>query len=142
VSGGEELQRELPCTLLIASTKVMGPLPHRRLDKLERDFAAGKDGLERARSPTVLEATARALLGHGLRSLDPSTVRVVRLNPSAQREHVDTLFRTGANGRNIDRIDEPGCCTVLELDNGESTVDTGINAEDPHDAPPNKLSWT
>src|SRR5262249_4940202 len=87
-----------------------------------------------------LEAARGALLGHRLGALNPGVIGTVRLNPGAQREHVDAFLRAGANSRNVDRIDKPWRRAVLELDNGEAAVDSGIKAEDSHDAPLNRLS--
>jgi len=75
-----------------------------------------------------------------LATLDPGTIGTVRPNPSLQCEHVDTFLRAGANGRNIDRIDEPWRCAVLELDDGASAMNAWIDADDSHHAPPANAS--
>jgi hypothetical protein len=132
VRGREDLQRELAGALLIAAAEVAGPLPYRGLDELERDFTASENGLERTTCPAVFETARGALSGHRLTALDSGAIGVVCLNPSAQREHVHALLRTGSDGWNIDRVDDLWRGAIVELDDGETAMNTGIDTEESH----------
>jgi hypothetical protein len=140
VLGGEHLQRKLTRAFLVAAVEMASPLPDRRLDELERDFAASENRLERAGSAAIFEAGASALLGHRLGALDRGVIRTMRLNPGAQCEHVDALFGASADGGNIHRVDKLRGRSVVELDNGKAAMNTRVDAKDSHDAPPNRLS--
>jgi hypothetical protein len=129
VLSGEHLQRKLPCALLVAATEMASPLPDRRLDEFERDLAAGENRLERTGGAAIFETARGALLRHRLGALDPGAIGVVRLNPSAQRKHVDALLRAGTDGRDIDRVDELRRGAVVELDDGKTAMNTRVDAQ-------------
>jgi hypothetical protein len=131
VSTGKELQRESSRGFLIlrATAETMSSLPYGRFDDFERDFTAGENSLERTTCPAVFEATRRTLSGHRLRALNPRTIWAMRPNPSSQREDVNAFLGAAANGRNIDRVDEPRHCAVFELDHSETAVNTRVDTQ-------------
>jgi hypothetical protein len=53
---------------------------------------------------------------------------MVRLNPGAQREHVDAFLRSGPNGRNIDCVDKLRRGTIGDLDDRGTAVHSGVNS--------------
>jgi hypothetical protein len=143
VSGWEELQRERSCSFLVlrATAEVVGSLPYRWFNELEWDIAASKDGFECAARSAVFESARRTLSGHRLRTLNSSAIGTVHLNPSLQREHVDTLLGATTDNRNVDGIDVPRRGAIAELDDGETTTNARIATKDLHLTPPSSRSF-
>jgi hypothetical protein len=64
-----------------------------------------------------------------LTALDHGMVRPVLLNPGAQRQNIDALFRFDADDGKVDRVNELRCDAVADLDDGASATDgAGIKA--------------
>ena len=107
------------------------PLPDRRLDDFDRDRTQGDGCFDRANRPSVLETRRRPLLRHRLRALNQGADWLVPIDEVANGDDVDPLFGAGADHRNVDRLDQSRGCAVLDGDDGQSAVNTGIDAQDP-----------
>src|SRR5215831_14448342 len=131
VRGRKQLQCTLAASFLVAPAKLMKFLPRRRFNDGHRDFEQLDRRFKGATTSTEFETRRRALPRHRLTALDHGMVRPVLLNPGAQRQNIDTLFRFDADDGKVDRVNELRCDAVADLDDGASATDgAGIYAED------------
>ena len=70
-----------------------------------------------------------------LNDLWPATQEAAERDP-VLCERIDTLFCAGADGRDVDRFEQRRRGAVVDLDNRETAMNSGIDTEDPHDTPP------
>src|SRR6516165_7481336 len=119
--------KELQCTLaarfLVAPAKLMKFLPRRRFDDGHRDFKQLDRRFKGATPSTEFETRRCTFPGHRLAALDHGMVRPVCLNPGAQRQNIDALFRFDADEGKVDRVNELRCDAVVNLDDGASATD-------------------
>src|SRR5262249_51586968 len=132
--GRKQLQRALASCLLVAATQPVELFPERWLYDRQRDFAACNHRFERAGRAAVFKAARRVLLGESLGSFDEGVLWLMHVHPTSDREHVDSFFRLDAGDRDIDRIDELWRRAVLDGDDGQSAVDSRVDARDDHDS--------
>src|SRR6516165_10112004 len=123
------MRASLPRRFLVTPAELVKLLPHRWLDDCHRDFTAGEHRLDRPRSATVFEATARPLLRHGLRPFNERVLRRMRYDPGADGENIDTFLRTDTSDRNVDRIDELRRSAVVDADDCEAAANAGVYTE-------------
>jgi hypothetical protein len=125
----KELQCTLAASFLVAPAKLMKFLPRRRFDDGHRDFEQLDRRFKGATTSTEFETRRCTLPRHRLTALDHGMVRPVLLNPGAQRQNIDALFRFDADNGKVDRVNELRCDAVADLDDGASATDgAGIKA--------------
>jgi hypothetical protein len=69
-------------------------------------------------------------------ALNQRVIGLVLGEPIAHQHCVDAFLGAGANHRDVEHGDELGRGVDIELDEGEGTMDAGIDSEQLHDSPP------
>src|SRR2546430_7290711 len=141
----KQLQRALPahffdfcCSLAGCLVQVVKLLPRRRLDDRERDLTERNRGLKRADAAAVFVSGTRTLFWHGLSTFDHGMIGLMHLNPGADRERVNSLFRADSNHWNVDRVEQLRRRVVDDVDDGAAAMDSPVYAENPHLTAPMK----
>src|SRR6516162_8393865 len=133
VCGGEELECELTGALFIFAVQAMRLLPCGRFDNHHRDFEQLNCRFESTAPPAKFKTRTRALPRHRLSAFDHRLIRLMLLDPRAQRQNVDALLRLDADGGKVNRVDKLRGGPVIDQHDGAATADgSGIDTEDLH----------
>src|SRR5262249_39410870 len=129
---GEELECTQPRLFFVGAVQPRAPLPHRRLDDGEWDFAERDCRFERADSAAVLKPTGDSLPRQDASALDHGVIGMVMSHPVCDGQRVDSHLGFNASDRDVDGGDKLRCSTVVDLDNCEAAGESGVYAENFH----------
>ena len=79
-------------------------------------------------------ASSSPAIGASMRALNQAVVGLLQEYPFAQGDDVDALLCGGADGRDIDGVEEPHAIARIHEHDGEATADARIDAKDFHGA--------
>ena len=129
MSGRKQLQSLLPPAFLVLAWQIARTASR-------RDGSTISTGIEHSAIAASIAPTARPYLkpddapcfGIACARSIKARIGCVPIDEVADGDDVDALFGAGADDRNVDRLDQPRGCAVLDGDDGQPAANTGIDA--------------